>query len=158
MTHNCPSIMQALQVKTSSLRKSMPFFFEKPKPIWPEPELSIDRECPIINGLRCWQVKGPALVAMNDLCAPIAQLLDKHCEALEQGEPKPRAIAFNMWMVGSSPQSAHPTIIFSSKSLRQRTFAKALLKESHLLDKYPGMRIKTLDRVPAIYRHRTTIQ
>ena len=144
--------MHALQVKRSSLRNSMPFFFEKPKPSWAEPELSIDRECPTINGLRCWQVRGPALAAMNELCIPIAQLLDKHCEALEQGEPKPRAVAFNMWMVGSSPHSAHPTIVFSSKSLRQRSFAKALLKESHLLDKYPGMKIKTLDKVPAVYQ------
>ena len=134
------------------LRNPMPLFFDAKKPIWPEPQLSIDRECPSIGGLRCWQVKGPALAAMNSLCSPIAQLLDKHRETLEQGEPKPRAVCFTMWMVGSTPQTAHPTIVFSSKSRRQRSYAKALLKESGLLDQYTGLRIKTLDKAPAIYQ------
>lgn len=53
-------------------------------------------------------------------------------------------------MLGSSRESAQPTVIFISKSRRQRTFAKALLKESKLLDCHSGVNIKTLDSVPMI--------
>ena len=143
--------MEALQARRPTLRNPMPLFFDPKKPVWPNPELSIDHESPSINGLRCWQVKGPARVAMGTLSMPIAQLLDKHCESLEQGESKPRAMSFTMWMVGTSPRNASPTIIFSCKSRRQRVFAKALLKDSRLLDPYPGVKIKTLDKTPAVY-------
>lgn len=79
-------------------------------------------------------------------------MLDNHQEILEQGELKPRAVSFHMWMIGSVASAANPTIVFSSKSRRQRTFAKVLLKESKLLDNYPGITIKTLDKAPAVYQ------
>ncbi len=89
---------------------------------------------------------------MNQLSVPIKDLLDKHQEILEQGELKPRAISFHMWMIGSAANAANPTIVFTSKSRRQRTFAKALLKDSKLLSEYPGIKIKTLDKAPAVYQ------
>ena len=55
-------------------------------------------------------------------------------------------------MIGSKPESSSPTIVFISESPRQRALAKALLKASKLLDRYPGLRIKTIDRMPAIYQ------
>ena len=89
---------------------------------------------------------------MNKLSLPIKEMLDNHQEILEQGELKPRAVSFHMWMIGSVASAANPAIVFSSKSRRQRTFAKVLLKESKLLDSYPGIKIKTLDKAPAIYQ------
>ena len=89
---------------------------------------------------------------MNKLSLPIKEMLDKHQETLEQGEPKPRAVSFYMWMIGCAVNAANPTIVFSSKSSRQRKYAKILLKESKLLDGYPGIKIKTLDKAPAIYQ------
>ncbi len=126
--------------------------FDNKNSAWPDPEQSIGKECLSISGLRCWLPIGPALVAFEILSKDLQALLDKHKDALKQGEPKPRAISFNMWMTGSKPESSSPTIVFSSKSPRQRAFAKALLKDSKLLDQYPGVRIKTLDRMPAIYQ------
>lgn len=55
-------------------------------------------------------------------------------------------------MEGKSPGTSQPVIVFSSKSWRQRTQAKELLKHSGLLKNYPGIKLKTLDRMPAIYR------
>lgn len=138
-----------------NLRESLPSMFEVKKPSWPNPQDSIGQEClnvKFVNGLRCWQVVGPALEVMEKLCVPIKDLLDKHQELLEQGESKPRAMSFEMWMLGALPTSAQPTIVFSSKSKRQRTYAKVLLKKSKLLDEYPSLQIKALDRMPAVYQ------
>ena len=147
--------MTILQLTKQTLTKSMPLIFEQKGSVWPDPEQSIGEECEeclSIGGLKCWEPIGPALAAFEVLSKDLQDLLGKHKDALKQGEPMPRGISFNMWMIGSKPESSTPTIVFSSKSLRQRAFAKALLKDSKLLDQYPGVRIKTLDRMPAIYR------
>ena len=133
-------------------RQSIPSILTASKLTWPDPERSIGRECSKISGLRCWEVTGPALEIMNKLSIPIKEMLDNYQEILEQGELKPRAVSFHMWMIGNAASAANPTIVFSSKSRRQRTFAKVLLKESKLLDNHPGIRIKTLDKAPAIYQ------
>ena len=135
-----------------TLTKSMPSILNNKNSIWPDPEQSIGEECPSISGMRCWLPIGPALAAFEVMAKDLQKLLDKHKDALMEGESKPRAISFNMWMTGSKPELCGPTIVFSSKSPRQRLFAKALLKDSKILDQYPGIRIKTVDRMPAIYR------
>ena len=124
---------------------------------WPDPQLSIGQECKRAGSSRCWSVTGPALEAFGRISEPIQDLLNKHVETLEQGEPKPRAISFDMWMVGSGPASAQPTIIISSKSKRQRMVAKALIKDSKILHALPGMDIKTLGERPAIHRARPRV-
>ena len=133
-------------------RGTLPFIFEKKKQTWPDPEASVGQECLKINGRQCWQVIGPALAVMETLSVPIKELLDKNQELLEQGESKSRPLSFQMWMLGQDHHTAVPTIVFCSKSKRQRTCAKALLKESGLLNDYPGIEIKALDKVPAVYR------
>lgn len=127
--------------------------FEAKRAPWPEPEKSIGRPCSQkIRGTHCWEVVGPALDLMEELSPSIKQLLEDNQELLEQGEDRPRVVAFNMWMEGSKPSSAEPIIVFSSKSRRQRSCAKALLKQSDLLVEHPGIRIRTLDTMPAIYK------
>ena len=144
--------MTILQSTRQTFKNNMPFIFDNKTSTWPNPERSIGKECLSIGALRCWLPIGPALAAFEVLSKDLKDLLDKHKDALKQGEPKPRAVSFNMWMTGSEPESSSPTIVFSSKSPRQRAFAKALLKDSKLLDQYPGVRIKTLDRMPAVYQ------
>lgn len=120
---------------------------------WEFPEKSVGRICTInIRGTLCWEALGPAGDAMKELYPRIKELLENNQEILERGEDKPRVIGFNLWMVGKSPSTSHPVIVFSSKSWRQRSQAKELLIRSGLLNGYPGINIKTLDRMPAIYR------
>jgi len=122
-------------------------------PTWPLPENSVGQLCTMnIRGTQCWEALGPAGDAMKELYPHIKQLLENNQELLEQGEDKPRSIGFNLWMEGKSPDTSQPVIVFSSKSWRQRTRAKELLKQSDLLHGYPGIKIKTLERMPAIYR------
>ena len=129
--------------------------FDNKTSTWPDPEQSIGKECLSIGGLRFWLPIGPALTVYGPLCKDLKDLLDNHEAALKQGESKPRSISFSMWMIGAKPKSSNPTIVFSSKSKRQRAFAKAMLKDSKLLDDYPGVRIKTMERNPAIYQARS---
>lgn len=146
---NPRDIRQSISSKFETTKSIWP----DPKSTWPDPTKSTGRECPKTKGPRCWEVIGPALQIWNNLSIPIKELLDKNQESLEQGELKPSAISFHMWMVGSTATAANPTVVFSSKSPRQRRFAKALLKESKLLDNYPpGIKIMTLDKAPAIYQ------
>ncbi len=51
---------------------------------------------------------------------------------------------------------AEPTLVFSSKSRRKRRHAKALLKDSKLLDAYPGVRVKTQEKMPANLQRSST--
>ena len=127
--------------------------FGHSKERWPEPEKSVGQACQVaFRRTRCWQVTGPALDTFNKLAPSIDALLADNQEKLEQGEAKPRVIAFDMWMEGDSPVSAQPVLVFSSKSRRQRSYAKALLKDSGLLNEYPGISVKTLDRMPAVLK------
>lgn len=130
--------------------------FESAKERWVDPQKSIGRPCELkFKGTRCWEVTGPALEVFNKLSPAIDKLLADNQELLEQGEPKPRVVSFNMWMEGNRPCSAQPVIVFSSKSRRQRSYAKVLLKECGLLKEYPGISIKALDKMPAVHQART---
>ena len=134
-----------------SFVRSSTKFFDSGKESWPEPENSIARPCELrFKKTQCWEVKGPALDLFIEIAPAIDKLIENNQEMIEQGEPKSRGLSFNIWMEGSKPSSARPIIVFSSRSRRQRSFAKALLKDSGILDKHPHVSIKALDRMPAI--------
>ena len=136
----------------ASIVRSGTSIFESKKQQWPNPELSIGRECNPISGLRCWAVVGPALLVFQEISLPIKEVLDKRQEDIERGEQKPQTVSFHMLMVGSEPSKAEPTIIFASKNQRQRRFASVLIKQEKLLDNYPGIKIRTLPKMPAVHR------
>jgi hypothetical protein len=134
-----------------SLFRSTSYLFESQRPLWPAPEDSVGSNCQYVGSLVAWEVVGPALEVMEKLAVEIGALLEKHKDSLEHCEDKPRTISYNMWMVGSRPTCAEPTLVFSSKSRRKRRLAKALLKDSKVLDAYPGVKVKTLEKMPAVY-------
>ena len=142
-----------------SLVRSGTMLFDSKKESWPNPEHSIGRPCELrFKNTECWEATGPALTVFNQIAPAVDKLIEDNMELLEQGEPKSSGISFNMWMEGSKPSSARPVIVFSSRSRRQRTCAKALLKDSGILDKYPGISIKALDRIPAIHQAKSLPQ
>lgn len=136
-----------------SLVRSGTMLFDSKKENWLNPEESIGRPCELrFKNTECWEAKGPALAVFNQIAPAIDKLVEDNMELLEQGEPKSSGISFNMWMEGSKTSSARPVIVFSSRSRRQRTCAKALLKDSGILDKHPSISIKALDKMPAIHQ------
>ena len=135
------------------LRDSLPFVFEGRKEIWPNAALSVsqpDEPSMRLSRLKYWEVTGPALKIFDGLRLDIQTLLDNHRDHIAQGEAKPRRVSFNMFMVGTSPESSSPVIAFISKSSRQRRYAKALLKDSKLLKDHPSIGIKMLNKEPAL--------
>lgn len=128
-------------------------FDKNKKNPWPEPEKCVGQPCNMnIRGTQVWEAIGPAGEAMKGLYPHIRELLENNQEQIEHDEEKPRGIGFNMWMEGKDPGSSQPIIVVSSKSRGQRSRAKELLKQSRLLDNYPHIKIKTLDKMPAVYR------
>ena len=105
-----------------------------------------------MGNLRIWFPIGPALAAYEILAKDLEKLLNTNKDDSKAGEQFPRSIGFSLWMMGDQPESSNPTILFTSKSLRQRVFAKALLKKSKLLDDYPGFKIKISETKPARYQ------
>ncbi|KAL8789111.1 MAG: hypothetical protein Q9195_006977 [Heterodermia aff. obscurata] len=142
-----------------ALVRSGTMLFDSKKESWPNSEESIGRPCELrFKNTECWEVIGPALAVFNQIALKIDKLIEDNMELLEQGEPKSSGISFNMWMEGSKPSSARPVIVFSSRSRRQRTCAKALLKDSGILDKHPSISIKALDKMPAIHQAKSLPQ
>jgi hypothetical protein len=124
----------------------------KDPPSWYEPEKSIGQFRLSINGKKCWDAKGAALEAFNTVSQSIKALLESRREYIEEGEASARPISYRMWMVGRTEKSAQATIVFISKSKPMRYKAMLIVKESDLLNEYPGIALKTLSAVPAVPR------
>lgn len=138
---------------SSCLSSSMTLtgFLKHKNSCWPDPEASIGRECMNIQSYVCFEAKGPALDIFLKLAPQIQVLLDDHRDGCFMGcEEQPRTISYHIWMVGHQRPKAKPTLIISSKSKSQRLAAKDLIRDSGLLDQFPGVQLKTLDKRPAV--------
>jgi len=117
---------------------------------WEDPEKSIGRKSVVIKGKTVWEATGPAAeIFENKLFGIIDQLLQAHKEDLQSGEKISRAVSFHLWMVGREPQTARPTIIFTCKSQTYRTKVIRLLEKHNILVDFPGMALKSMDKMPA---------
>jgi hypothetical protein len=127
--------------------------FRSKRLVWKNPELSVGSKSETrIGGLNCYEAVGEVCEAFLEVAIAIKTLLDDSKEELERGEQKQCTVAFYIFMVGSDPKQSQPTIIFASRSKRQRKMAKALVKEQDLLSKYPAIRLETLPQLPAVPR------
>jgi len=54
---------------------------------WPDPELSLGRECGNLSRNRCWEVEGTAQTVADCLFPKIKGLLESRSEYLNEGEP-----------------------------------------------------------------------
>ena len=57
-----------------------------------------------------------------------------------------------MWMIGRTAATARPTIVLTSRSKKLREKAKRLIRDDGMLQSFPGIDIKGLERSPAIPR------
>jgi len=127
--------------------------FGNQRPVWANPEQSVGERCEKKFGNQdCYEATGPVCDVFLPIARNIKNLLDKHQEDLVRGEQKPKSIAFAIFMVGTEPSQTQPTIVFASKSKRQRKRAKALVESHELLADHPSIQMKTFDRLPALPR------
>lgn len=107
-------------------------------PPWPNPEQSVGQELGKIpkTKLLYWQATGPAREAFKDLMPKIRRVLDE-----KQGPiPNSYIVSFDPYMIGRSSTEAVPFIMFASQLRPERRRAMNYVKDSKILQDYPGMR------------------
>lgn len=109
-----------------------------PKLSWPNPQLSIGKQCDRLGRQDCWVAVGPAQELFAQISWEISNLLYARIDELEEGEsPAGDIIMFNMYMIGKSPTTARPVLLFTCQSQKRRRRAIRFLKESSLLKTHP---------------------
>jgi len=108
---------------------------------WPNPQDSTGVFLATLGRKKsCWEATGPARSAFNVLQVDIAQYINQTCDAVQKG------VVWSLYMVGSTRESASPIIAFISCEPGPRERLRTVIKESNLLDKYPGFLTMTIDR------------
>ena len=111
-----------------------------------------------LGNLSFWEPNGPALQLFKTVAPLVKRLLEHSLEDIQQDGSKCTTLAFTLWMVGSSAENARPTIVLSSWDRRQREMAKQLLLSSPLVKQHPELRVRTREKMPAVFRaDQTTI-
>jgi hypothetical protein len=108
----------------------MPFFRRKPS-IWQDPQLSVGVLYGTIpkTNLKCWETVGPAFETYRQLKPRIYEIL-----AQSQGPlPNSDILCFQVYMVGLTPETTVPHVMFASESKAQRKRAKNILERGGLL-------------------------
>src|SRR5271154_5992478 len=80
---------------------------------WPDPELSIGRECRSVGRNKCWEVSGPAQTVSNCIFPKVKCLLESRNEYLNEKEPVPVAIVLGFFMIGRTEKKSNPTLLFT---------------------------------------------
>ncbi|KAF2804178.1 uncharacterized protein BDZ99DRAFT_350622, partial [Mytilinidion resinicola] len=75
----------------------------------------------------CWEATGPARETFVKLGPEIKSCLDK------RSEPLPSWVTYSVYMIGNSPKTASPTIVFCSSDSSLRREIRKIVKESGLL-------------------------
>jgi hypothetical protein len=113
------------------------------QPCWPSPEKSIGTFEAELESQCCWQVIGPARKAWEKIHPEIKRYLEAHTEPISA-----TTVLWIFRMIGHTPQTSSPTVIFCCEEKLHRKAAWKAIKESNILDDYPGIRLAHLPRVP----------
>ncbi|KAJ9609936.1 hypothetical protein H2200_006265 [Cladophialophora chaetospira] len=102
---------------------------------WPRPKDSIGRRIHSMKGRTCWVATGPAREAFDTLADDIKACLE------DCAEPVPHSdfITWSIYMFGRSPEKAYPVILFVCEDLQTREKAQQTIKNSGILERYPGL-------------------
>ncbi|KAB5513459.1 hypothetical protein GE09DRAFT_1196349, partial [Coniochaeta sp. 2T2.1] len=118
------------------------------RPTWPDPEESVGKEFGEIpkTKLSYWQATGPALAAYQNLLPEILKVL-----AEKQGRiPNSDFVWFSLYMVGPCATTAIPYIMFASEQRALRRKAMNYIRNSKILQEYPGMQVGEWAEAPHI--------
>jgi hypothetical protein len=119
---------------------------------WPDPKLSIGRECCSLGRNRCWEVAGPAQTMSDCLFPKIKGLLESRNEYLNEKEPIPVAIILGFYMIGRVEQKSNPTLLVTCVKKVPRRKALNIIMESGVLSLYPGVLLAESARSPLSLR------
>jgi len=103
--------------------------------------LSIGKSWCAIGKNRCWEAVRPAKEQFSQVLEPIRNFLSSQHEQLSKGISVRKALLLDIYMTGPTAEQAGPTIIFTCENKTQPQSAQKLVRNSKLLDQYPGFRL-----------------
>jgi hypothetical protein len=120
---------------------------------WPEPELCIGLPCCSLGRHKCWEVVGPARDISQAIFRATKDLLDQHSEYLHETEKVPFSIMFGLYMIGRNEKKSSPTLLLSCEPKKPRTKALKLVRESGILQDFPGVLLAESSQAPTALGH-----
>lgn len=121
----------------------------KERPQWPNPEESIGVECSPLGRNKCWEAIGQARDISRDIYRETKNVLEQHTEFLHESEKIPFSITFGIFMVGRRKSSSNPTLIICCGPKKPRQKAMDLIRNSGVLQDYPGVLLAGASQSPA---------
>ena len=110
--------------------------------VWLNPEISIGHYIGKVGRDHVWEANGPARDAFNHLAPSIKAFLEAAVEPISS------RVIWSVYMIGKAPCSAAPFIIFCCEVLEHRRNVRNIIKESGILNGYPGIKTGHLPRPP----------
>lgn len=89
-----------------------------------------------------WEAIGPARDAFEILAPEIKNYLERSIEPISCW------VSWSVYMIGRAIRTAKPTIIFCCENLRHRRDIRKAIKDSGILDLYPGFKTGHMPRPP----------
>lgn len=111
-------------------------------PGWLNPEDSIGHYIGKAKWDHIWEAIGPARDAFNTIAPKIKEYLEKGVEPISS------RVTWSMYMIGRSANLASPSIIFCCDVLQHRREVRNTIKDSGILNGYPGIKTGHLPRPP----------
>lgn len=104
---------------------------------WANPEESIGEFIKMIDGKNCcWKATGRAREVFEILATDIKSYSDKCIDSI----PGSDWVTWSIYMVGKTPQTAAPVIMFFCEERGPRRKVQDSVKQSGILKKYPGIK------------------
>ncbi|KAJ4408206.1 Protein png1 [Gnomoniopsis sp. IMI 355080] len=110
---------------------------------WSNPELSVGRLITKAGGKHIWEATGEAYDVFKLLAPAIKACIETSVE------PIACWVSWSIYMIGQTATSSSPTILFCSELSEHRKEVRNTIKESGLLDPYPGIKTGHMNRAPA---------
>lgn len=111
--------------------------FLRNEPAWPNSEESIGEFIKMIDGKRrCWKATGRAREIFEILAKDIKLYADECVDSI----PGSHWVTWSIYMIGKSPQTAVPVLMFFCEEQGSRKKVQDCVKQSEILKKYPGIK------------------
>ncbi|RKL29959.1 hypothetical protein BFJ72_g11828 [Fusarium proliferatum] len=111
---------------------------------WNNPEDSIGTFIGYLRGgrYRCWEAAGPARQAFRELSPDIKDFLET------SSIPPTDIVSWSIYMIGHNERNAAPKLLICSTDAKTRKNTRQLIKESKVMDKYPGIGLGDVAALP----------
>ncbi|KAF5574606.1 hypothetical protein FPCIR_13518 [Fusarium pseudocircinatum] len=111
---------------------------------WNNPEDSIGTFIGYLRGgrYRCWEATGPARESFRELSPDIKDFLET------SGIPPSDTVSWSIYMIGHNERNAAPKLLICSTDAKTRKTIRQLIKDSKIMDKYPGIGLGDVSTLP----------